>query len=574
MILDAGRLATDHPDNAELRGLYLRHPALPGSSSLIPDFSVRRRNAVIVNAPPVDFAPGGQLGWKFNGSNQSATAYNPSGAPGLTVAFWWKTTSASSNWVAVGWYNLIWIGLSAGKLAFYPNSGGQAIEPTAIANDGKWRRCVATHLNGTSKVFVNGVERASAAGTLYTTAVIATVGIGQFGNNASFFFPGSLAGIRIHAKGFPPDWAARDYRYSQSLEADPRLACFNRPSIFLPLSSFTATVGLTAGAASLAATTKFTNPSYTAAAAFTSGPASLSAAVSFTNPSYTAAASLASGPATLVASASFTVGTYTAAVAILAPPAALSAATTFTKPSYTAAVSLTCGAAVLASSATFTRPVYAAAASMVAGAATLNGAAAFTKPSYIGTASLTTAPASFSGAAGFDKPVFSSTVAIVAAAARVAANATASQPSVSASVSFEAGGAEFSGAVNFDQPVYAAIGSLIAAGAQVAVSANFSATVYSASVSLTAGAALLAASADFDSPIFSAAANLTVAGVLFGATATVATDSPDHSVSADGRRLHYRLEAGPVSYVLEATLVEFGFSAEPVNYAAAARRLR
>ncbi len=233
MLFDAGRLATDHPDNAELRGLYLRHPALPGSSSLMPDFSVRRRDAVILNGPPVDFAPGGQLGWKLNGSNQAATAYNPSGSAGLTVAFWWKTLSWAGNYVAVGWYNLIWIGLSNGKLAFYPNSGGQAIESTAIANDGKWHRCVAIHLSGVSKVFVDGVERASAAGTLYSTP-ITTVGIGQFGNNASFRFPGSLAGIRIHAKGFPPDWAARDYRYSQSLEADPRIRSFSRRLSFAP----------------------------------------------------------------------------------------------------------------------------------------------------------------------------------------------------------------------------------------------------------------------------------------------------------------------------------------------------
>lgn len=227
MIFNAGRLATDHPDNAELRGLYLRHPALPGSSSLMPDFSVRHRDAVILNGPPVDFAPGGQLGWKLNGSDQAATAYNPSGADGLTIAFWWKTTSASSNWVAVGWYDRIWIGLSAGKLTFFTNGGQSVQESVASANNGKWHRCVGIHLGGVSKVFVDGVEKASASKTLYTTP-ITTVGIGQFGNNASFRFPGSLAGIRIHAKGFPPDWAARDYQYSQSLETDPRIRSFSK----------------------------------------------------------------------------------------------------------------------------------------------------------------------------------------------------------------------------------------------------------------------------------------------------------------------------------------------------------
>lgn len=226
MLFDAGGLATDHPDNAELRGLYLRHPALPGSSSLMPDFSVRRRNAVILNGPPVDFAPGGQLGFKFNGSTQSGTAPNPSygaGSSGLTVAFWWKTTSTTSNYVAIGWFNAVWVGLENGKLAFFPNYTGSIRESSsAIGNDGKWHRCVATHLDGVSKVFIDGVERGSGAGTLHTTP-IATMGVAQFGSSTGYRFPGSLAGIRIHAKGFPPDWAARDYQYSQRLETDPRI---------------------------------------------------------------------------------------------------------------------------------------------------------------------------------------------------------------------------------------------------------------------------------------------------------------------------------------------------------------
>lgn len=220
-------VANCHPDNRGLRVLYVMSPSMPGSNIRVVDQSGYRRDAAIAAAPVMAMAPGGQLGLKFDGSTQSGTAPNSSGASGLTVAFWWKTTSASGNCVAVGWFDRIWIGISAGKLAFYPNSTGQAIEATASANDGKWHRCVATHLSGVSKVFVDGVERASTSGTLHTTP-ITTMGVAQFGSSTGFRFPGSLAGIRVHGVGFTPDWAVRDYQYSQDLLNDPRLVSFYR----------------------------------------------------------------------------------------------------------------------------------------------------------------------------------------------------------------------------------------------------------------------------------------------------------------------------------------------------------
>lgn len=225
--LATSSVANNHPDNLGLRVLYAMSPSMPGSSLRIVDRSLNRRDAVIAGAPDSDMAPGGQLGWKFNGSTQSGTAPNSSGASGLTVAFWWKTTSTTSNYVAIGWFNRMWVGLENGKLAFFPNYTGSIREPAATANDGKWHRCVATHLNGTSKVFIDGVERASGAGTLHTTP-IATMGVAQFGSSTGYRFPGSLAGIRVHGVGFQPDWAVRDYQYSQRLESDPRLVSFYR----------------------------------------------------------------------------------------------------------------------------------------------------------------------------------------------------------------------------------------------------------------------------------------------------------------------------------------------------------
>lgn len=219
--------ANSHPDNRGLRALYVMSPSMPGSNLRLVDQSRNRRDAAISAAPVRDVAPGGQLGLKFNGSTQSGTAPNSSGDSGLTVAFWWKTTSTTSNYVAIGWFDRMWVGLENGKLAFFPNYTGSVREPVATANDGKWHRCVATHLGGVSKVFVDGVERASGAGTLHTTP-IATMGVAQFGSSTTYRFPGSLAGIRVHGVGFQPDWAARDYRYSQQLENDPRLVTFFR----------------------------------------------------------------------------------------------------------------------------------------------------------------------------------------------------------------------------------------------------------------------------------------------------------------------------------------------------------
>lgn len=225
--LNVGALASDHPDNRALQVLMVRGPDMPGNSSRLCDFGPRNRHTTLLNAPIWEAAPGGQLGLKLNGTNQRGTCTNPSGAAGLTVAMWWKTTTASGNVVAVGWSNKIWIGASSGRVTFYPAGSGQAQEATASSNDGKWHRIVAIHLAGTSKVFVDGIEKNSAAGTLHTTP-ITTMEVGAFGG--WFLFPGSLAGIRVHAVGFSADWAARDWKYSQNLETDPRLSQFARQS--------------------------------------------------------------------------------------------------------------------------------------------------------------------------------------------------------------------------------------------------------------------------------------------------------------------------------------------------------
>jgi len=258
-----------------------------------------------------------------------------------------------------------------------------------------------------------------------------------------------------------------------------------------PNTVFTATVGLTAGKAALAASATFTKPSYTSSAALLAGHAALAATSKFTKPSYTASATFAAGSIAFAASATFTKPTYSAVASLAAAPAVLAASSTFTKPSFTAAASFTCGPAALAAAATFSKPVYSAAVSLNAAGATLSAAATFAKPTYAAVATLTVGPATFAALVDFNKPAYTASAALAAGPASLASIASFAKPVYSASVALAAPPAVLAAAVTTSNVSFTAAVVLVSGGASLAASAIFSGSVRTAAVSLVAGPAEL-----------------------------------------------------------------------------------
>ncbi|HVE25812.1 MAG TPA: hypothetical protein VNC22_10420, partial [Sporichthya sp.] len=108
------------------------------------------------------------------------------------------------------------------------------------------------------------------------------------------------------------------------------------------LPTYTATVAMTAGHASLSASATYAAAAvtYTAAGSLTSGKAVMSASGAHTPPTYAASGSLTSGKTTASATSAFAAPVYTATAALSAGPGTASASATSSPPVYAAAADL------------------------------------------------------------------------------------------------------------------------------------------------------------------------------------------------------------------------------------------
>lgn len=154
-------------------------------------------------------------------------------------------------------------------------------------------------------------------------------------------------------------------------------------------SDSAATVALSSGSTTLAASAAFAVPTRTASAGLTSGSTTLAASATHTAPVYTAAATLTTGSTALAASATYGPGTRTASAGLVGSGTTLSAAVAVTNPSYTAAATLTTGSTTLAAIAT-SQEVFSATAALSGGSTTLAASAVVTNPVYTAAATLTT----------------------------------------------------------------------------------------------------------------------------------------------------------------------------------------
>ena len=163
-----------------------------------------------------------------------------------------------------------------------------------------------------------------------------------------------------------------------------------------------------------------TDSTFTATAGVTVGAATCSGSATFTAPTYTGTAAVSVAPATASGSATFTAPTYTAAAAVSVGPATASGSATFTAPVYTASAAVSAGAATCAGSATFSSE-FTATAAVSAAPATCSGSATFVAPVYTGSAAVSTGPVTCSAAGTFTAPTYTGTLAVSVSAGSVAA---------------------------------------------------------------------------------------------------------------------------------------------------------
>lgn len=242
--LDLGRPVSDHPDND---GLALWLPGFrPQAGATTWHDASRRTGAVtLVGSPPWAPAAGG-LGVSLDGSTQYAggsAAVTPFSFADKSFVMWIKPTAVSSLRGLIdkdtdptgGWG--FWLA-GSGKLVWWPSGGADVTDSgSAAVAAGAWTRVGVSwnRLTRGTRFYYDG--RPSTAGTVTASDADATEGgvsplqVGNLRNNLSggaFAFPGVIAEVRGLVGVKDDGWFARDYEWSRSPAADPRLRRWSR----------------------------------------------------------------------------------------------------------------------------------------------------------------------------------------------------------------------------------------------------------------------------------------------------------------------------------------------------------
>lgn len=196
----------------------LRVYHLPNGTTLTAaDSTVNAATGTLINTPT---AVAGQIDGAANyvaASGQKITA-SSSGLPvttALTISGWLKTTSAASQF---------WISWGTGGVALYmgygaPTAGKPYLgDATNFANgstsinDGVWHYIVGTYNGSNSRiVYVDGASNGSDAGSLTSTATLATLAIGADVNLGAFLCDCSTDEVRVTVGVRGPDWIATEF---------------------------------------------------------------------------------------------------------------------------------------------------------------------------------------------------------------------------------------------------------------------------------------------------------------------------------------------------------------------------
>lgn len=156
-----------------------------------------------------------EAGLSFDGANDSVTfgtAPSLSGETDFTVSAWIRTTSTADGVVIQqrnGGFNGEYVlKLHAdGRVNFFVYGNGTfqySFSTSATVNDGRWHHLTAMRSGTGGSIFIDGVQRASATGTIVDLDSSIGVGVGADIRDNNQYFNGRIDDVRIYDQALSP----------------------------------------------------------------------------------------------------------------------------------------------------------------------------------------------------------------------------------------------------------------------------------------------------------------------------------------------------------------------------------
>jgi len=179
----------------------------PGSGTSWFDLSPNSYTSTLINGVGFSSASGGTL--TFNGVNQYVNTNNFINAESFSVSSWFRTTTGGIKMIISKetnggwpWNYRIWLngGQIVGDIAQSGGISTSVSSPLSTYNNGGWYNVVFTRNDSTLKLYVNGVQIATAADTL--TGAISNNQVVWIGQSAylggSYDYTGNISEIMVY----------------------------------------------------------------------------------------------------------------------------------------------------------------------------------------------------------------------------------------------------------------------------------------------------------------------------------------------------------------------------------------
>lgn len=205
----------------------------PGTGTIWSDLSIGGNTGTLTNGPTFDSSNGGSI--VFDGVNDWVNVTNSllfANATNLSVSIWFNFSTISANTFSLihkgrqeaprNYWWLAYTYISPANRRFNWETGDGAGNLNQIAYSflpsvNTWYNIVGTFQPNLSKIYLNGLEVASASTTVASIAANDGIGtyIGTY-RNLGYFFPGKLNGALIYRKTLSASEVLQNFNATRS----------------------------------------------------------------------------------------------------------------------------------------------------------------------------------------------------------------------------------------------------------------------------------------------------------------------------------------------------------------------
>lgn len=159
----------------------------------------------------------------FNGSSAKLVTSSDLTTPKSISAWVKKTTNGGEDDIFAKWYtakqDLVFWTDATGQVGIYANAFGENFNTTITLTTGVWYHvCYVNKIDGTnSKIFINGVEAASATGTTLSNSTSINASIGANSAESSNYFDGMIDEVGIWSRALTADEVSQLYNSNRAL---------------------------------------------------------------------------------------------------------------------------------------------------------------------------------------------------------------------------------------------------------------------------------------------------------------------------------------------------------------------